>query len=56
MIWINLLICCLKNKNISTSTILERDFIDMGQWKFYLNYLKILNKISANFELILKTL
>ena len=36
--FINLLL--KKNKNISTSTILERDFIDMGQWKFYLNYLK----------------
>jgi dTDP-glucose pyrophosphorylase len=40
--FINLL---LKNKkNISTSTILDRDFIDMGQWKFYLNYLKNTNQ------------
>ena len=29
-----------KKKNISTSTIMDSEFVDIGQWKFYLDYLK----------------
>lgn len=36
--FINLLL--KSKKNISTSTILEKEFIDIGQWKFYLDYFK----------------
>ena len=36
--YINLLI--KHKKNISTSTVSIKDFIDIGQWKFYHDYIK----------------